>query len=142
MGVAIINSTLGLIFKDRSMVAEDLCSTLEDLVIFRRENAKSHDDQAFWKGAGASSIALNDFMDFVVQPYVAILLIMEDLGITETEAEATRIMSRKYGLKFNFETDDGRVDEITMGNAMSAMVPGKYRRKEIVSCSFCFGKKL
>lgn len=118
MGVAIINSTLGLIFKDRSTATAELGSTLENLVIFRRGNEKSGDDQTFWKGAGASSITLNDFLDFVLQPFVAMLLIMEDLEITETEAEETRVLSRRYGLRFNFETDDGRVDEITLENAM------------------------
>ena len=122
MGVAIINSTLNLIFKDRSMAAAELRSTLEDLVTFKSDNAKTDNDQAFWKGAGASSISLNDFLDFVVQPFVTILLIKEDLGITETDAEEIRIMSRRYGLKFNSETDDGRVDEITMENATSAKV--------------------
>jgi hypothetical protein len=34
MGVAIINSTLGLIFKDRSKADAKLRSTLENLVIF------------------------------------------------------------------------------------------------------------
>ena len=138
MGVAVINSTLSLIFKDRSAAAEELWSTFDGLVIFKTDNAKSHNDQAFWEGAGGSSIALNDFLDFVVQPHVATLLIMEDLRMTEKEAEETRIISKKYGLKFNFEIDDGRVDEITMENARisAARIPGKFRRKEIVSSKY------
>jgi hypothetical protein len=120
MGVAVINSALGLIFKDRRMEAEKLRVTLETLVLFKASNAKSENDRAFWKGAGGTSINFNDFLDYVLQPFVAILLITEDLGLTESEAENTRSMSRRYGLKFNFETDDGRVDEITMGMAMSA----------------------
>ena len=122
MGITIINSTLSLMFKDRSTAAAELGSTLDSLVLFKLENAESHDNQAFWKGANANSITLNDFLDFVVQPYVAILLIKEDLGITEMEAEATRIKSRRYGIKFNYQTDDGRVDEITMENVISAKV--------------------
>jgi hypothetical protein len=142
MGVAIINSTLRRIFKDSSTAALTLRSTLDRFIIFKTDNAKTEDDQAFWKGADGFSIILNDFLDYVLQPHVANLLIMDDLKIMDTEAEETRCMSKKYGLKFNFETDDGRVDEITMANASANLteknVPGKIRRKEIVSSSFYF----
>jgi hypothetical protein len=50
---------------------------------------------------------------------------MEDLGITDAEAEETRIMSRRYGLKFNFETDDGLVDDITMENLNASVTSAK-----------------
>ena len=59
-----------------------------------------------------------DFLDFVVQPFVATLLINQDLKVGEREAEETRIQSKKYGLKYNFNTDDGRMDDITMQNAV------------------------
>lgn len=120
MGVAIINSTLGLLFKDRSRAAAKLKETLEGLAVFNNDNATSPEDRAFWKCADGSSIALNDFLDYVVQPYVANYLIMEDLEVSEMKADEIRTASRKYGLKFNFETDDGRVDNITMDGMASA----------------------
>jgi RTC4-like protein len=120
MGVAIINSTVGLLFKDRSKTASKLENTLQNLVLFITDNAKSPNDLVYWKGARGSSLSLNDFLDYIVQPYVAISLIMEDLKVTEIEAEETRITSRKYGLHFNFKTDDDRVDKITMDYVTSA----------------------
>jgi uncharacterized integral membrane protein len=121
MGVAIINSTIDLIFSDRSAAAAKLESTLEGLIVFKIDNERAA-NLNFWKGANSLSIALTDFLVFVVQPLVATLLISEDLGISESEAEETRVASKKYGLKFNFETDDGRVDDITMDNAMLGKV--------------------
>jgi hypothetical protein len=122
MGVAIINSTLALIFKDRSTAALNLKTMFEDLVEFKITNAKTENDRAFWKGADSSSLTLNDFLDFVVQPFVANLLIMKDLDVTETKAEEIRTTSRKYGLRYNFETDDGRVDKISMDYMTSSKV--------------------
>jgi len=114
MGVAIINYTLNLIFVDRLAAVEALSSTLNSLISFRTDN-KTPDDLPFWKSTSASSITLNNFfLNFVIQPFVATLLISDDLGITKMEAEKTHVTSRKYGLKFNFETDDSRVDDITM----------------------------
>ena len=49
MGVTIINSTLSLMFKDQSIMAAELGSTLDSLVLFKLENAESHNNQAFWK---------------------------------------------------------------------------------------------
>ena len=94
-------------FQDKSLATAQLQETLENLVVFKQDNAKSNDEIAFWKGAGASLIKLNDFLDYVIQPSVAILLIREDLRITITDAENIHTTSRRYGLKFNFETDDG-----------------------------------
>jgi hypothetical protein len=117
MGVAIINSSLDLIFPDKSAAAAKLEKTLEGLIVYKTDN-ETGANLNFWKGANSLSIALPDFLVFVVQPLVATLLISDDLQISESEAEETRVASKKYGLKFNFETDDGRVDDITMENAM------------------------
>ena len=113
MGVTIINSTLNLIFVDRLAAVEALSSMLNSLISFRTDN-KTPDDLHFWKSTSTSSITLNNFLDFVIQPFVATLLISDDLRITKMEAEKTHVTSRKYGLKFNFETDDSQVDNITM----------------------------
>jgi len=59
---------------------------------------KSHPNFTFWEGANASLVSLKDFLDFVVQPFIAMLLIGQDLKLGEKEAEETRIISKKYGL--------------------------------------------
>ena len=48
---------------------------------------------------------------------------MEDLDVMETKADEIHTVSKKYGLKYNFKTDDERVDKITMeGTRTSAKV--------------------
>jgi len=47
------------------------------------------------------------------------LLIGQDLKLGEKEAEEIHIISKKYGLKFNFETDDGQIDDIVIKNVAS-----------------------
>jgi hypothetical protein len=116
MGVMIINSTLGQMFNHGSGALDELGSTFATLIPSKTD--VSHPEFMFWKGADASSVSLKDFLDFVVQPFVATLLISQDLKVGEKEAEETRISSKQYGLQFNFNTDDGRVDDITMKNTM------------------------
>jgi len=99
-------------------MSEDLGSTLKTLTSLKT-NDKSHPDFTFWEGENASSVSLKDFLDFVVQPFVGMLLIGQDLKLDEKETEETCIISKKYGLKFNFETDDGRIDDITIKNVAS-----------------------
>ena len=65
MGVAIINSTLGKIFKDQLRAAAELNAMLKSLAVFQKDNAQSPKDEASWKDADGSSIALNDFLDYV-----------------------------------------------------------------------------
>jgi hypothetical protein len=117
MGVMIINSTLGRMFIPGSNIFDELASTLATLISSKTHDV-SHPDFMFWKNADASSVPHKDFLDFVVQPFVATLLISKDLNIDEKEAEETRISSKQYGFKFNFNTDDGRMDDITMKNVM------------------------
>ena len=116
MGVMIINSTLGRMFNQESGAFDDLGSTLATLTLLKTKDV-SQPEFSFWKGADASSVSPKDFLDFVVQPFVATLLISQDLKVGEKEAEETRITSKQYGLKFNFNTEDGRMDDITMKNA-------------------------
>lgn len=66
----------------------------------------------------ASWVSLKDFLDYVVLPFVATLLISQDLKVGEKETEETQIASKSYGFKFNCDADDGRMDDITMKNAM------------------------
>jgi hypothetical protein len=117
MGVMIINSTLGRMFNHGSGPFDELGSTLVTLTSLKTKDV-SHPEFMFWKSADASSVSPKDFLDFVVQPFVATLLISQDLKVGEKEAEETRIMSKQFGLKFNSNTDDGRMDDITMKNAM------------------------
>ena len=119
MGVMIINSSLAQMFSHGSGAFDELGSTLATLISLKTVDA-SHPEFIFWKSADASSVSPKDFLDFVVQPFVATLLISQDLNVGETEAEETRITSKQYGLKFNFNTDDGRIDDITMKSAMLA----------------------
>lgn len=116
MGVMIINSTLARMYENVSSVSDDLASTLVT-VISSKINDNSDSDITFWENADESSLSLKDFLDFVAQPFVANLLISKDLDVDEKVAEETRLQSKKYGLSFNFNTDDGRMDDITMKNA-------------------------
>ena len=116
MGVMIINSTLAQMYENVSSVSDDLASTLVT-VISSKINDNSDSDITFWENADESSLSLKDFLDFVAQPFVANLLISKDLDVDEKVAEETRLQSKKYGLSFNFNTDDGRMDDITMKNA-------------------------
>lgn len=116
MGVMIINSTLARMYENVSSVSDDLASTLVT-VISSKINDNSDSDITFWENADESSLSLKDFLDFVAQPFVANLLISKDLDVDEKVAEETRLQSKKYSLSFNFNTDDGRMDDITMKNA-------------------------
>ena len=106
MGVMIINSTLARMYENVSSVSDDLASTLVT-VISSKINDNSDSDITFWENADESSLSLKDFLDFVAQPFVANLLISKDLDVDEKVAEETRLQSKKYGLSFNFNTDDG-----------------------------------
>ena len=117
MGVMIINSTLDQMFNHGSDAFDELGSTLATLTSLKTKDV-SHPEFMFWKGADASSVSCKDFLTFVVQPFVATLLISQDLNVGEREAEETRIQSKKYGLEYNFNTDDGRMDDITVKSAM------------------------
>src|ERR1700678_226998 len=117
MGVMVINSTIGRMFNQVSGVIDELGSTLTTLSSLITQNV-SHADFFIWESADASSVSPKDFLDFVVLPFVATLLISQDLKVGEKEAEDSRIKSKQYGLNFNFNTDDGRIDDITMKNAI------------------------
>jgi hypothetical protein len=117
MGVMIINSTLGRMFNLGSGALDELGSTLATLISSKTQDV-SHPEFMFWNNADAFSVSLKDFLDFVVQPFVATLLISEDLKVDEKEAEKIRIASKQYGCMFNFDTDDGRMDDIAMKNVI------------------------
>lgn len=51
-------------------------------------------------------MSLKDFLDYVVLPFVATLLISQGLKVGEKEAEETRIARKSYGFKFNCDADD------------------------------------
>jgi RTC4-like domain len=119
MGVMIINSTLGRMFNHGSGAFDELGSTLATLTSLKTTDVSESDPEfMFWESVDASSVSPKDFLDYVVQPFVATLLISQDLKVGEKEAEETRITSKQYGITFNSNTDDGRMDDITMKNMM------------------------
>ena len=118
MGVMIINSTLSQMFNVNSGAFDELSSTLSMLISMKTQDI-SNPDFTFWKNADSSSVSPAAFLDFVVQPFVATLLIGQDLNMGERDAEEIRIASKEFGLKFNCNTDDGRMDDITMKCARS-----------------------
>ena len=132
MGVMIINSTLVRMFNQESGAFDELSSTLVTLISSKSHDV-SHPEFMFWKNADASSVPFKDFINFVVQPFVATLLISKDLNIDEKKAEETRITSKQYGYKFNFNTDDGRMDDITMKNATLS----SKEKVHLISFFFC-----
>lgn len=86
-----------------------LAATLTD--VFEAEQCLA-EKVGFWKGFQPMAFTLDDFMHFIAGPFVANLLICGDYGVSEAEAEVTRIESMEYG-KAIHPTNDS-IDDLVM----------------------------
>jgi hypothetical protein len=64
----------------------------------------------FWDSANGRSISLTNFIEFVVTPHIANLLIEEDLLVSEDCANSHRLRSKDVGHAFQHGNDN---DEVT-----------------------------
>ena len=91
--------------------------------VFQNETADSESGEAyhhFWEGVDSefttSPIHLRDFIDYILLPEVATLLIAEDHQVSKAEAYGTWARSKDYGHAFHGNVDDGTIDNINIKN--------------------------
>ena len=74
--------------------------------------------QWFWEGTRVNPcpIMLRDFLIYIVVPETAVLLIAKELSVTRAHANNIQLESKEYSKAFYSETDDGRIDDITITN--------------------------
>ena len=119
MGESVILSTLYRLFPDAPSDTQELASTLQSLFENEMTEVEPGDTpQRFWEGTRTDPcpITLRDFLTYLIVPEIAKLLIAQDLGVSNTEANEVRIQSKEYGNAFYSATDDGRIDDITNTN--------------------------
>ena len=119
MGESVILSTLYRLFPDASSNTQELASTLQSLFENKTTDVEPGDTpQRFWEGTRTDPcpITLRDFLTYLIVPETATLLIAQDLGISNAEANKIRIQSKEYGSAFYSATDDGRIDDIMNSN--------------------------
>lgn len=91
--------------------------------MFLNETVESEPGEAyhrFWEGVDpaftTSPIQLRDFLDYVLLPEIATLLIAEDLHVSKAEAYGIWVRSKAFGNAFNGNIDDGTIDDINNKN--------------------------
>ena len=74
--------------------------------------------QWFWEGTRTNPcpITLRDFLTYLIVPETATLLITQDLGISNAEANKIQIQSKEYGNAFYSAIDNRRIDDIMNTN--------------------------
>ncbi|KAK7034829.1 hypothetical protein R3P38DRAFT_2771898 [Favolaschia claudopus] len=94
---------------------------LEVMLYNTVDNIVAHDEVNFNYNdfASANHISLEDFVDWILVPYAATRLIMEDLGYDNYDnASLERLTSKEYGELFNPEDDfDEAADAVLRANA-------------------------
>ncbi|KAK6974249.1 hypothetical protein R3P38DRAFT_2812165 [Favolaschia claudopus] len=94
---------------------------LEVMLYNTVDNIVAHDEVNFNYNdfASANHISLEDFVDWILVPYAATRLIMEDLGYDNYDnASLERLTSKEYGKLFNPEDDfDEAADAVLRANA-------------------------
>jgi len=89
MGESVILSTLYRLFPDASSNTQELASTLQSLFENKTTDVEPGDTpQWFWEGTRTDPcpITLRDFLMYLIVPETATLLIAQDLGISNAEA--------------------------------------------------------
>lgn len=91
--------------------------------VFQIETVDSEPGESyhlFWEGVDSdfstSPIGLREFIDYILLPEMATLLISEDLHVSKTEAYGIWSRSKDYGNAFNGNIDDGTIDDINNKN--------------------------
>jgi hypothetical protein len=82
-----------------------------DLQVALADVIENHQDSTiafpgFWNSADGRSISLTNFIEFVVAPHIANLLIQEDLQTTEVNANGHRLRSKDIGDAFHYSHGD------------------------------------
>jgi hypothetical protein len=113
--------------KDRMTIVGELQAALSELI-------ENHQDTTiafagFWELADGRSVSLTCFIEFVVTPHIANLLIQEDLQTTEDSANANRLRSKDIGDAFQYanENDDSE-------NEVLWVPPVRFQRGHLFLC--------
>jgi hypothetical protein len=99
----------------------------------------------FWDSANGLSISLTNFIEFVVTPHIANLLIQNDLQITEDNANGHRLRSKDIGDAFQYSHENDDEDEVGVENlclVVSILFYGRIRQKMQRHCLDISGKLL
>jgi hypothetical protein len=102
--------------KDRMSIIGDLQGSLAD--VFENHRDPTISLANFWNSpdgnsADGRSISLTNFIEFVVTPHIANLLIAEDLHVSEECANGHRLRSRDVGSGLQYGDDnDAEVDRL------------------------------
>ena len=107
MGEFIIQSTLTLIFNDDD---DDFDAQLLSTLQFILKLATQQDAQTM------PPMAFIDFVDFILVPHTAALLIAEDMEDEPEGARETWHLSKAYGLAINGNMEDDVLDELHREN--------------------------
>lgn len=107
MGEFIIRSTLTLIFNDDD---DDFDAQLLSTLQFILKSATRQDAQTM------PPMAFIDFVDFILVPHTAALLIAEDMEDEPEGARETWRLSKAYGLAINGNMEDDVLDELHREN--------------------------
>ena len=107
MGEFIIRSTLTLIFNDDD---DDFDAQLLSTLQFILKSATRQDAQTM------PPMAFIDFVDFILVPHTAALLIAEDMEDEPEGARETWRLSKAYGLAINGNMEDDILDELHREN--------------------------
>jgi hypothetical protein len=102
MGEYLIRSTLMAIFHDDDECDSQLLSTLQ----FILKSAHGQDAQSM------PPMAFIDFVDFILVPHTATLLIAEDMEDDPEGARKTWHFSKSYGLAINGNIEDDILDDL------------------------------
>jgi RTC4-like domain len=126
-GEFIILATLDRIFKDTISTSLHLTMTLKD--VFQNETVDSEPGESyhcFWEGVDSefttSPIRFRDFVDYILLPEAATLLIAQDLDVSKAEAYGIWARSKDYGNAFHGNVDDGTIDDINIKNIKDQVV--------------------
>ena len=106
MGEYLIRSTLMVIFND-----DDECdSQLLSMLHFILETPPRQDVQCM------PPMAFIDFVDFILVPHTATLLIAKDMEVEIEEAHKTWCFSKSYGLTINGNIEDDILNDLHRKN--------------------------
>jgi len=102
--------------KDQMTITGNLQTALADIVENHRDTTIAF--AGFWDSADGCLISLTNFIEYVITPHVANLLIQEDLQTSEDNANTHRLRSKNVGDSFQYT--DGS-DEVSIKNLYSTV---------------------
>jgi len=69
--------------------------------------------EEFWDYSHETNLPYLDFVEYIATPYVANLLIADDLNVSVLIADETRLASKDYGMMYHSDDSD-EIDNIMM----------------------------